>query len=98
MLHSVSKFSKKETNEFRFIPERFLNGRSELKSNIAAFGGGSRICLGIHLAYMELRHGTAWFFRECTGAKLAPLMTDDMMAVKHFFLIAPAAQACHIIR
>lgn len=43
-----------EPKEFK--PERWLNPaeRQRLDKYIACFGGGSRICLGINLAYMEI--------------------------------------------
>jgi cytochrome P450 len=66
------------------------------KSALSPFGAGSRICIGMHLAYMELRLGAALFFRECRGAKLGAGMTDDMMAMENHFLIAPKAHKCII--
>ena len=37
---------------------------STQKNAWGPFGGGTRICLGIHLAEMELRHGIGEFFLE----------------------------------
>ena len=66
------------------------------KSVYTPFGAGSRACLGIHLAYMELRLSVAEFFRRCPGARLAPSITPESMRLENFFLIAPAAHKCEI--
>ncbi|KAL3594392.1 hypothetical protein FPOAC2_08705 [Fusarium poae] len=83
----------------RFDGYRFMD-KSKVtaaqKSALSPFGAGSRICIGMHLAYMELRLGAALFFRECRGAKLGAGMTDDMMAMENHFLIAPKAHKCII--
>ncbi|KAL4899588.1 hypothetical protein BDW74DRAFT_188978 [Aspergillus multicolor] len=62
------------------------------------FGAGARVCLGIHLAYMELRLAAAEFFRECRGVKLAPGTTPGTMEPENYFLIAPAGHRCEIVR
>lgn len=61
------------------------------------FGTGSRICLGIHLAYMELRLAAAEFFRECRGVKLAPSVTKESMGFENYFLIAPRGHMCEVV-
>jgi len=60
-------------------------------------GAGTRICVGMHLAYMELRLATAEFFRECKGARLAPQTTPKSMHMVNHFLQAPAAGKCEIV-
>ncbi|KAL4757704.1 cytochrome P450 [Aspergillus foveolatus] len=62
------------------------------------FGAGARICLGIHLAYMELRLAAAEFFRRCRGVRLAPDTTWKTMKPVNYFLIAPAGNRCEIMR
>lgn len=59
-------------------------------------GAGSRACLGIHLAYMELRLCTAEFFRQCKGARLCPSATGKSMKMENFFLVAPQGHKCEI--
>lgn len=55
---------------FAFHPERWLgdpkgpNGRQPLSNYLCSFGGGSRICIAMHLAYMELYVGLATLFRR----------------------------------
>ena len=67
------------------------------KAAYSPFGAGTRICLGIHVAKMELRLAAAVFFRECKGAKLAPSTTDASMDIENFFLIAPKGHQCEIV-
>jgi cytochrome P450 len=66
------------TNPLEFDPSRFLdnptgssNNPKGAKATNSAFGAGAYTCLGIHLAWMELRYGVAMFLRECKGAELA---------------------------
>jgi cytochrome P450 len=81
----------------RFDGHRFMdksNLTAAQKTALSPFGAGSRICIGLHLAWMELRLGAAMFFRECRGAKLGPQMTDKMMEMENQFLIAPKGHQC----
>ncbi|KAI1047008.1 hypothetical protein LB505_013600 [Fusarium chuoi] len=81
----------------RFDGHRFMD-KSTLtaaqKAAFSPFGAGSRICIGLHLAWMELRLGAALFFRECRGATLSPEMTDEMMEMENRFLISPKGHKC----
>lgn len=58
------------------------------------FGSGSRTCLGMHLAYIELRHGIAEFFRRCQDLVLSGLTTPESMEMENFFLIGPKSKCC----
>ncbi|KAI1338388.1 cytochrome P450 [Xylariaceae sp. FL0016] len=84
----------------KFKPERFMSAEGEFeapaKGTTMPFGGGTRTCLGIHLAKLELSHGATYFFREMRGAKLAPQTTPSSMEMMNFFLISPKAEQCWI--
>ncbi|KAL1795198.1 hypothetical protein ACET3X_007014 [Alternaria dauci] len=83
----------------RFDGLRFLNKSSMStyqKASFMPFGGGSRVCIGIHLAYIELRLATALFFRQCRGARISECMKDDMMEMDNRFLISPVGHCCYI--
>lgn len=59
-------------------------------------GGGSRVCIGQHLAMMELRLSAAIFFRECRGTRLSSKMPADSMDVVDFVLLSPKRRRCDI--
>ncbi|KAF4854549.1 Cytochrome P450 monooxygenase cypX [Colletotrichum siamense] len=55
-------------NALEFNPERWFaesNMSSDAKAVVSPFGSGSRICIGIHVAHMEIRLAAAGFFRKC---------------------------------
>ncbi|KIW16435.1 hypothetical protein PV08_06487 [Exophiala spinifera] len=75
----------------RFNPDRWATPSKEMKEAMMAFGGGARICLGIHLARMELRLATARFFTRFPSVQISRQhgMDDGDMEQEHYFLMAP---------
>jgi len=78
----------------RWLPPNELSPLA--KAVFSPFGAGSRVCIGVHLARMELRLAAAKLFRECKGARLGLQTTDQSMKPVNFFLIAPQAHKCEI--
>lgn len=84
----------------RFDPSRWLPGASQLpedaKIAFSPWGGGTRICLGLNIAKMELRLGAALFFRRNKAAEVAPSTTPESMEFENYFLISPISHKCMI--
>ncbi|KAG8168600.1 hypothetical protein KVR01_001349 [Diaporthe batatas] len=82
----------------RFDPDRWGAPTKSMRDASMPFGGGSRVCLGLHLARMELRLGIAHFFRHFPNAKMSALeaMCDDDMQQITYFLAPPKNKRCLI--
>ncbi|KAL3298647.1 cytochrome p450 [Colletotrichum asianum] len=83
----------------RFNADRFLNPaevKLQQRQAMIALGGGARVCIGQHLAMMELRLSAAIFFRECRGARLSSEMPADSMDLVDFVLLSPKRNRCDI--
>ncbi|KAF2238297.1 cytochrome P450 [Viridothelium virens] len=84
----------------KFDHTRWLPGAPEFSEDariaFSPWGGGARICLGIHIAKMELRLATVLFFRRNKGAKVSPSTTPESMEFQNYFLIAPISHRCMI--
>ncbi|CAK7226987.1 hypothetical protein SBRCBS47491_006416 [Sporothrix bragantina] len=83
----------------RFDETRFLDGNltPQQRKVFCPFGAGTRVCIGLHLARIELLLAAATFFRECRGATLGKTMTDSVMDMDNHFLIAPAGHRCTVV-
>ncbi|KAI0131911.1 cytochrome P450 [Xylariales sp. AK1849] len=81
-----------------FDPSRWEKPTQSIKDSFVAFGGGSRICLGLHLARMELRLAAALFFHTFPNATVSVLegFSDEDMDPKMFFLLSPKNNRCLI--
>ncbi|KAF9877845.1 benzoate 4-monooxygenase cytochrome [Colletotrichum karsti] len=83
---------------YRFYPDRWENTTQEMKDCTMPFGGGSRTCLGRHLARIELRLITARFFRnfpKATVSELEGMCDKDMEPALHFLMV-PSGHRCLI--
>lgn len=81
----------------RFWPERWLNETSEMRKFYIPFGAaGPRICIGIHLAYMELRVILAAHFHRF-DLSLAHYTSDESMDMHELWLANPKAQRLDVI-
>ncbi|GIJ92439.1 hypothetical protein Asppvi_011421 [Aspergillus pseudoviridinutans] len=85
-----------EANEGRFDPSRWENPTKEMKDAFMPFGGGSRSCIGMHLAQAELRLATAEFFRVFPKASVPTMEgmdVEDMDQIS-YFLMSPKNKRC----
>ncbi|KAI1151504.1 cytochrome P450 [Nemania diffusa] len=82
----------------KYDPSRWENPTQAMKDVSMPFGGGSRICIGLHLAKIELRLGISRFFRAFPHAKVSALegMSDEDMSPTLFFLAQPQGHRCLI--
>lgn len=83
-------------NPDNFQPERWLNTSNDMKLNFMPFSAGSRACLGINLAWMELKVITAALVKNYS-VQLAPNTTDESMSMIDHFLAAPIAGKCDLL-
>lgn len=67
---------------------------SDAKAVVSPFGSGSRICIGIHVAYMEIRLAAAGFFKECRGAYLSEETRPESMSFMNYFATFPKSGQC----
>ncbi|KAI9148267.1 Cytochrome P450 monooxygenase cypX [Paramyrothecium foliicola] len=81
----------------RWLPTGECSTSETAKAAFTPFGAGSRVCIGKHLAYMELRYGAAFFFRAFKGCRLAPSATPESMEMNNLVLIEPRGKALKVI-
>ncbi|KAL3261246.1 hypothetical protein ABHI18_003910 [Aspergillus niger] len=73
----------------KFDPSRWASPTKEMKDAFMPFGAGTRNCLGLHLARIELRLATAHFFRQFPRSEVSSregMSDEDMEQVLHFLL------------
>ncbi|KAK5107264.1 hypothetical protein LTR62_001580 [Meristemomyces frigidus] len=81
----------------RFDPSRWENPSKAMLENFYPFGGGGRVCVGMHFAKLELRHALANFYRTFeVGVKPAYVQgfSDWEMEPLSWFLEPPRGNRC----
>ncbi|KAG5913940.1 hypothetical protein E4U53_004744 [Claviceps sorghi] len=83
-------------NPDQFNPQRWANPTKAMKEAFMTFGRGSRICIGLHLAYIELRLAAARFLLEFPTARVSHRegMSDKDMQMVSTFLLSPKGKRC----
>lgn len=86
-----------ETDVFaRFDETRFLNPTDAQRRLAKPFSIGSRSCIGVPVANMELRYALVLFLRECKGARLGRNTTDEEMEQRSKFFVYPKGGRCDV--
>ncbi|KAI9926169.1 hypothetical protein MW887_004632 [Aspergillus wentii] len=94
--YSLHRDSKIFSHPESFNSLRWASPTTEMNRAFVPFGGGSRICLGLHLAIRELRLGAAHFFRAFPRARMstAEKMSDGDMDQVCYFIMSPKGKRC----
>jgi cytochrome P450 len=78
----------------RWIPKEKVT--DEMNELFMPFSKGSRACLGINIAYMELKVATAAILSKYQ-VEIAPDMQPDDMDQRDHFLIFPKGGKCNLV-
>ena len=79
-----------------FKPQRWLNPTQAMRDAYMPFGAGTRVCIGVHLAMLELCLASTTFFRECGDFVLDRETTAASMEQENYFLAAPRSHRCFV--
>lgn len=80
----------------QFNPDRWISPSREMKDAFMAFGAGTRVCIGSHLACSSIALAAATFFRECGDVRLAADTTPESMQMENYFLVFPVSHKCNV--
>jgi cytochrome P450 len=81
-IYAVHRHRRYWTNPNEFDPDRFAPGRfdpREARFRFMPFGGGSRICLGMHLALTEAQTMLVTLLRKCDAAPAPGAAPPELM-------------------
>jgi cytochrome P450 len=82
----------------RFLPERWLSETPQMNRLYVPFGAdGPRKCIGIHLAYVELRVILAGLFHRFDLQLVEENDTDTSMEMHELWLAAPQGQRLSVL-
>jgi cytochrome P450 len=83
------------SHPFEFNPDRWLNTTPDMKEAYMPFSRGSRMCIGIHLAIMELKMIVAsivYSWELSVGERT----TDNTMSITDHFVMMPKGGFCEL--
>ncbi|KAK5681306.1 hypothetical protein LTS10_007068 [Elasticomyces elasticus] len=83
-----------------FDPLRWGTATKEMKESFYPWGGGSRICIGMHFAQLELRYALAHFYRTFAGGMKPAFVegfTEEDMLQLSYFLCPPKGKRCLVM-
>ncbi|KAL4890743.1 cytochrome P450 [Aspergillus ambiguus] len=82
----------------RFNPSRWAEPTKAMRDSLMPFGGGTRTCIGLHLARRSLRGATTRFFRRFPNARVSARegMSDADMEQDIHFSMSPKGRRCLI--
>ena len=83
---------------YKFQPSRWASPTAAMKDAFTPFGRGARVCIGQHLARIELRLAAARFFLAFPEARMSSLegmSNEDMEPIVQLFL-TPKGKRCLI--
>ena len=67
----IHRSAQQWSDSKQFVPFRFMTGSEKSGSNMyIPFGAGSRVCIGQHLAMLELKLATAFMLHRFKFSKL----------------------------
>ncbi|KAK6542546.1 hypothetical protein TWF694_006493 [Orbilia ellipsospora] len=95
-VYTVHRDPEAFPDPYLFKPERWNNTMNDMETAILAWGGASRICLGQHLAMMELRMLISKLLRACPSVGLAEACTDESMEAVEVITIHPKSGECRL--
>ena len=80
---------------FEFDPDRWLNTTPDMQEAYMPFSRGSRMCIGINLAMMELKMIIASVVYSWE-LKVGKRTTDDTMSITDHFVMMPKGGFCEL--
>ncbi|KAI1752891.1 cytochrome P450 [Xylaria castorea] len=80
----------------RFDPDRWLYATPEMRKSLCPWGFGNRICMGMHLAYIEFRLALAVLVGSF-NLTLPPDYDHEVMCMKNFWFVFPQGGKVNVL-